>query len=120
MAAVGTVLIVDDHAGFRAQARRMLEAAGYDVVGEAADGTTAVAATRSLTPDMVLLDVQLPDTNGFDVARALADQPAVIVLISSRAAADYGKRIEESGAQGFISKVDLSGASLDAVLRRAR
>lgn len=113
-----TVLIVDDHAGFRGQARRMLEAAGYDVIGEAADGAAAIEATRSLSPDVVLLDVQLPDTTGFDVARALADQRAVIVLISSRAAADYGTRIADSGARGFISKLDLSGSALHGVLRR--
>ena len=119
MAAVETVLIVDDHAGFRAQARRMLEAAGYDVVGEAGDGATAVEAARSLGPDVVLLDVQLPDMTGFDVARAIGDELTAIVLISSRSAGDYGRRIEESGARGFISKVDLSGPALESVLRRA-
>ena len=96
----------------------MLEAAGYDVIGEAADGAAAIEATRSLSPDVVLLDVQLPDPTGFAVARALADQRAVIVLISSRAAADYGTRIAESGVRGFISKLDLSGSALHGVLRR--
>ena len=108
------VVIVDDHAGFRAMARRMLEAAGFEVVGEAADGETALSTVAALRPDLVLLDVQLPDLDGFAVAQRLADvgsDPAV-VLTSTRDAADYGARVADSAARGFIAKAELSGAAL--------
>src|SRR5918999_4935349 len=87
-----TVLIVDDHPGFRAAARRLLELEGYVVVGEAADGMTALDAARELRPEVVLLDVQLPDIDGFEVCQRLSTNghmPAV-VLTSSREASDYG------------------------------
>ncbi len=109
-----SVLIVDDHPSFRASARRMLEASGYAVIGEAADGAAAIAATRDLGPDLVLLDVQLPDISGFEVAARLAalGEAAEIVLTSSRSAAEYGDEVTESPARGFIAKDELSGASL--------
>lgn len=112
-----TVLIVDDHAGFRGFARRLLEAGGYTVVGEAEDGASALAAAEALRPQLVLLDVFLPDTDGFAVARRLADSGngAVVVLTSSREAADLGARLDRSRAQGFIHKDDLSGAALASV-----
>lgn len=112
------VLIVDDHPGFRAQARALLAAAGYDVVGEAADGESGVRVARDLSPDVVLLDVQLPDITGFEVVRRVHREPGppAIVLISSRDASDYGSRIQRSGARGFISKADLSASALEAVL----
>ena len=114
-----TVLIVDDHAGFRGFARRLLEAAGFTVVGEAEDGASAVAAVERLRPDLVLLDVVLPDTTGFAVAERLVqhgDGP-VVVLTSSREAADFGARLERSPVRGFIHKDDLSGAALAAMAR---
>lgn len=113
-----TVLIVDDHAGFRLQARRLLEAAGYQVIGEAADGASGIQATRSLRPQVVLLDIQLPDVSGFEVARELSSL-ASVVLISSRSATDYGPRVVESGALGFISKFDLSASELSDKLHRS-
>src|SRR5580765_7635323 len=99
-----TVLIVDDHAGFRGFARRLLEAGGYTVVGEAEDGASAIAAVEELRPELVLLDVVLPDTDGFAVAERLAenDEPPVVVLTSSREAADFGRRLERSRARGFV------------------
>ena len=111
------VLIVDDHKPFRAVARELLESAGYVVAGEAADAAEALAAVAAQSPDAVLLDVQLPDSDGFAVAKALAaaDGPAV-VLISSREADDYGRRVESSGARGFIPKSKLSAATLAALL----
>lgn len=106
-----TVLIVDDHAGFRASARRLLEADGYTVLGEAEDGATGLAAAAALRPDVVLLDVALPDGSGFDIAR---DMTAPVVLTSTRDwAADL---VAASGARGFVGKADLSGAALAAVL----
>jgi DNA-binding NarL/FixJ family response regulator len=112
------VLIVDDHPSFRASARSLLEAEGYEVVGEAADGMEALEAVAKLKPDLVLLDVQLPDIDGFEVARRLAatEKPPEIVLTSSRDGADYGACIEESRARGFVPKADLSGAALTLLL----
>jgi CheY-like chemotaxis protein len=109
-----SVLIVDDHPSFRASARRMLEAGGYAVVGEAADGEEAVAAAGALLPDLVLLDVQLPDIDGFEVAARLQGlvRAPQIVLTSSRDGADFGEAVAESPARGFIGKAELSGATL--------
>jgi DNA-binding NarL/FixJ family response regulator len=107
-----TVLVVDDHPSFRATARMLLEADGWTVVGEAAGGAEALQAARDLRPDVVLLDVNLPDLDGFDVAARLTggdDAPAV-VLVSSREARDFGPRVSRSGARGFVSKADLTGA----------
>jgi DNA-binding NarL/FixJ family response regulator len=112
------VLIVDDHAGFRSMARRLLVAGDYDVVGEAADGTEAIDMVHALRPDVVLLDIQLPDIDGFQVAQALSAQrePPVIVLISSRARSDYGTRVTDSGVHGFIGKSDLSAKALRSLV----
>jgi DNA-binding NarL/FixJ family response regulator len=112
------VLIVDDHAPFRKLARMLLAADGFDVVGEAGDGTAAVSAARRLRPDVVLLDVQLPGVDGFGVAETLTTHaPApVVVLVSSRSRTDYGHRVAGSTAHGFIEKAELSGAALRSVL----
>jgi CheY-like chemotaxis protein len=113
-----TVLIVDDHASYRAFARRLLESEGYDVVGESADGLSAVVDTERLAPEVVLLDVQLPDIDGFEVAERLRDHagaPAV-VLTSSREASDYGGLPQRSGACGFVPKGELSGDGIAALL----
>ncbi len=114
----GRVLIVDDHASFRALARLLLTADGFDVVGEAGDGAEALDAVRGLRPDVVLLDVQLPGADGFRVARALTDDPSApaVVLVSSRSRADYGTRVADSAARGFIAKAELSGDALRRVL----
>jgi DNA-binding NarL/FixJ family response regulator len=113
-----TVLVVDDHAGFRARARLLLEADGYEVIGEAADGAGAIAEAERLRPDVVLLDVQLPDLDGFDVAARITEDgelPAV-VLTSSRDWSDSAELIGRSGARGFVPKDQLSGALIWALL----
>jgi DNA-binding NarL/FixJ family response regulator len=115
---VTTVLIVDDHPSWRDCARETLEAEGFDVVGEAGDGASALEAAARLRPDVVLLDVQLPDTTGFEVTAQLVPNgtgPAV-VLVSSRDAADYGELIAASGARGFVAKDELTGAAVQALI----
>ena len=113
-----TVVIVDDHAGFRRSARRLLEADGFVVVGEASDGASALAEVRARRPELVLLDVLLPDTDGFAVAEALAREPSrpLVVLTSSRDAADLATRLERSAADGFLPKSELSGRALAALI----
>jgi DNA-binding NarL/FixJ family response regulator len=114
-----TVLIVDDHAGFRASARRLLEDGGYSVIAEAADGTSGVTAAAESQPDLALVDVQLPDFDGFEVTRRLQESGEApdVVLISSHERTDFGSLVETSGARGFVSKADLSAAALEALLR---
>jgi DNA-binding NarL/FixJ family response regulator len=113
-----TVLIVDDHPSFRATARLLLESEGFEVVGEASDGTSGLDAARALEPDLVLLDVQLPDIDGFEVAARLTNgrSAPVVVLTSSRDESDFGPLVSESGARGFVPKAELSGAALLALL----
>ena len=113
-----TVLIVDDHPAFRESASALLEAEGFAVVGEAADGDEAIAAVARLRPQVVLLDIQLPDLDGFAVAALLArgPDPPSVVLISSREAAAYGPRLGAAAALGFIPKRELSGSALAALV----
>lgn len=113
-----SVLIVDDHSEFRAVARELLEDAGYQVTGEAASAAEAIAAVAAQSPDIVLLDVGLPDGNGFEVASRISHRSGgpIVVLVSSREAEDYGRRVARSGARGFLSKSRLSAATLASVL----
>jgi CheY-like chemotaxis protein len=112
------ILIVDDHVGFRTVARAMLESEGFDVVGEAADGGDALAAVSQLRPAVVLLDVHLPDVDGFEVSHLLAalPDPPVVVLISSRPIADLRRRLADSPAAGFLAKHELSAAAVAALI----
>ena len=112
---------MDDHPSFRASARALLQAEGFEVVGEAADGAEALRAVEELHPDVVLLDVQLPDTDGFDVAARLTRQNAsaptpAVVLTSSRDGSDFGPLVAYSGARGFVPKAELSAEALAGLL----
>jgi DNA-binding NarL/FixJ family response regulator len=115
------VLIVDDHSGFRSWARIFLESEGFEVVGEACDGEEALSVAGKLRPEVVLLDVQLPSSDGFEVAGRLAHvlPEAAVVLTSSRAATDYGTQLERAlvrDVRGFVGKQDLSRASLERAI----
>jgi DNA-binding NarL/FixJ family response regulator len=112
-----TVLIVDDHAGFRRAARALLEAEGYQVIAESATGGDALEAADRERPTLVLLDIGLPDIDGIRVAALLtaADRNLTVVLTSSRDAADYEPLVDSCGARGFIAKGELSGAALAAL-----
>jgi DNA-binding NarL/FixJ family response regulator len=113
-----TVLVVDDHADFRASARALLEAEGFTIVGEAVDGGDALVEVARVRPAIVLLDIQLPDLDGFAVAERLAatSDPPAVVLISGRDARTYASRLPAANARGFIPKHALTGAALARVL----
>jgi DNA-binding NarL/FixJ family response regulator len=115
---VARVLIVDDHEAFRAWASSALREDGLEVVSEAATGEEAIAAARAHRPDLILLDIQLPDISGFEVAERLRGEAAVVVLTSSRDAADYRTRLATTPAAGFVPKVEITGAALLAFLER--
>jgi DNA-binding NarL/FixJ family response regulator len=113
-----TVVIVDDHPGFRRSARRLLDAEGFDVVGESVDGESAVSLVRQLRPQVVLLDVLLPDTDGFEVAERIAGETGApcVVLTSSRDAGEFTTRLRRTAAQGFLAKSELSGDAVRALM----
>jgi DNA-binding NarL/FixJ family response regulator len=113
------VLIVDDHASFRAAARAMLEADGFEIAGEAADGAGALDACSRLRPAVVLLDVQLPDLDGFAVAERLSREhpPPRVVLVSTGSASRYRRRLATAPVRGFLTKSELSGERLATLLR---
>jgi DNA-binding NarL/FixJ family response regulator len=113
-----TVLIVDDHQGFRAGARALLEADGHQVVGEAADGESAIEQARRLRPQVVLLDIQLPGIDGFAVAERLAAEPVppAVVLVSSRGRGAYRAKLATTSARAFITKEELSGECMASLL----
>jgi two-component system response regulator EvgA len=121
MGDMSTILIVDDDARFRTQASVVLEADGFDVVGQAVDGASGLDAAQSLRPDFVLLDIGLPDMEGFEVAHALSidGPPPLVVLTSSRDARAYGRRLVSDQFLGFIPKERISGAAIRALAERA-
>jgi DNA-binding NarL/FixJ family response regulator len=112
------VLIVDDHRRFRETARRALQSEGWEIVGEAADGTSALRAFEALDVDLVLLDVGLPDISGLEVARTIRahDRGVAVVMVSTHDSSDYQTLALACGASGFLTKAGLSGAELEAIL----
>jgi DNA-binding NarL/FixJ family response regulator len=112
-----TVVIVDDHDAFRVAARALLEAEGFSVVGEAADGASALTAVAALRPDVLLLDIQLPDFDGFAVAEQLPADGPTVVLTSSRTAASFRRRLAAT-KWSFVAKSELSGETLAAAVAR--
>jgi DNA-binding NarL/FixJ family response regulator len=110
-------MLVDDHASFRAAARWLLETEGYVVVAEAATGESALDLVVGAAPEVILLDVGLPGSDGFEVAAALRLRcpRARVVLTSSRDLVDLGpERVLACGASGFVQKAELSRAALAA------
>jgi DNA-binding NarL/FixJ family response regulator len=112
------VLIVDDNGGFRAAARQLLERAGFDVVAEAESGADGVEEARAHRPDVAIVDVQLPDFDGFEVAERLSklDAPPRVILVSSLDGADFGALVAGSSALGFLPKAELSASLVNALL----
>jgi DNA-binding NarL/FixJ family response regulator len=113
-----TVLVVDDHSGFRASARQLLESEGFEVIGEAEDGESAVKKAEELQPELALVDVYLPDVDGLVVASRLRglENPPAVILISSHGQSELDPLIPDSGARGFLPKSRLSREALEALL----
>lgn len=120
MAVVLRCLIVDDNPGFLQSARLLLEREGFSVVAVASNGEDALRRTEALRPEVVLVDVDLGDENGFDVVRSLHNLlgPATpdLILISVHTAADLAELITASPATGFITKSELSAGSVRKLL----
>ncbi len=118
MHSMSTILIIDDDPRFRTQAGALLEADGFVVIGQAVDGASGLEAAQSLRPDFVLVDIGLPDVEGFEVARDLAidGPPPLVVLTSSRDERAYGRRLTAVACLGFISKERVSGAAIRALI----
>jgi DNA-binding NarL/FixJ family response regulator len=116
------VLIVDDNDAFRAAARQLLERAGFTVVAEAGSGAGGVAEARAHSPDVAIVDVQLPDFDGFEVAARLSELEAApqVILVSSLDGADLGALVTGSPALGFVPKAELSASGINALLAPTR
>jgi two-component system response regulator DegU len=114
------VLVVDDHVGFRAEARALLELDGLDVVGEAGTTAEALALARHLLPEVILLDIGLPDGDGLELVGPIRERSpiAVVLLVSGRSEQDYGGRVERSGADAFVEKSALLPGVIPALLGR--
>jgi CheY-like chemotaxis protein len=115
------VLLVDDNAEFRRAARQLLERHGFAVVAEAETGVSAIEQAKEHRPDLVLLDVQLPDIDGFEVAERLSrlEVPVDVILTSSLDGTDFGTLVARSSALGFVPKAELSGSAIEALLAPA-
>jgi DNA-binding NarL/FixJ family response regulator len=111
---VPTVVIIDDSDDFLVSAAGLLNEEGFDVVGCVANPAAAIDEVRRLQPSLVLLDIQFPTGNGFDLAEELAlmEPRPVVVLTSSRDANSYGEALRVAPVRGFIAKRELSGEAL--------
>jgi CheY-like chemotaxis protein len=116
------VLLVDDHSDFRRAARQLLERHGFAVVAEAETGASAIEQAQEHRPDLVLVDVQLPDIDGFEVAEHLSrlQAPVDLILTSSLDGTDFGALVAASSAVGFVPKAELSASAIEALLSPAR
>lgn len=112
------LVIVDDDPTFLAAVRLLLESEGFEIVGEALTGLDGVAAAAENDPDLVLVDIGLPDIDGFEVAKRVAarDGAPPVVLTSIRSADDFATLVDDSPARGFVTKDDISGDALRAIL----
>ena len=110
-----TVLVVDDSVAFRTTARVLLTARGYDVVGVASDVASGLEAARTLRPDCVVLDVNLPDGDGIALAGELT-RDAAVVIVSTLDETALGDGVQRSGARGFVPKADLASPRLVELL----
>jgi len=122
MNANGSVVIIDDNAAFRAAARQLLERCGFVVVAEAGDGASGLREAKERCPDLAVVDVQLPDSDGFEIAERLCELEAAprVILVSSLDGADFGALVAGSPALGFIPKAELSAPAIEALLARRR
>ncbi len=112
------ILVIDDNTAFRGAVGQLLAADGFTVVAGAATGERGVQLAREHKPDLVIVDVQLPDTDGFDVAEQLAglDPALEVILTSSLDSSDLGALVTESPARGFVPKAELSAPAIEALL----
>ena len=116
------VLLVDDNSDFRRAARQLLERNGFAVVAEAETGVSGIERAQEHGPDLVLVDVQLPDIDGFEVAERLSrlEVPVDVILTSSLDGTDFGTLVADSSALGFVPKAELSASAIEALLAPAR
>lgn len=113
-----TALIVDDHPGFRSEARQLLVVDGFEVVGEARDAADALRQAARLRPDLVVLDIGLPDMSGLELVGRLRDASSrsLVVLVSGRTESEYGGNVAASGADAFLEKMALAPGVLGALV----
>jgi DNA-binding NarL/FixJ family response regulator len=112
-AATVRVLIVDDHEGFREILRWIISAIpDFAVVAEADDGTTALEAARASSPDLVLMDIEMPEMDGLTATRAMTGEDAAVVVILISATEIEPRLARAYGASAFLSKYQLSPGEL--------
>lgn len=118
------VLIVDDQEPFRLAARMVVDATdGFEVIGEAETGEDSVEMARELTPDLVLMDVNLPGINGLDATRQILSHQSdsvVVLLLSTYEEEEYAPRAAECGAAAYIPKAAFGPDRLESAWEDAR